>query len=392
MAVLLVVLQFGTGLLLKFVYEPTPSNAYISVQSLIHDIPFGWLLRNLHHWCAHLLVLIAFFHFLRVFFTGAFHPPRQFNWVLGLLLFLIILMANFTGYLLPWDQLAYWAVTVSAGMLDYVPVIGLPIQHFFLGGDEIGPHTLQVFFAVHTAVVPVSLFFLMGFHFWRIRKAGGLAVAPLQDKAAKAKPVQLPSWPHLLVRELAMAGILIAAVLMLSIFAEPPLSGPANPGLSPNPIKAPWYFAGLQELLLHLHPMVAVCILPILLGLALLVVPYAGYVDMPTGVWFISNKGKRMGMVSAVLGFIATITFIFIDDYYLNSTGTFNNAAIGGFLLLFMLITGILLYSGLLKRLFSATKNEIIQSVFIFLTTALCVLTFFGVCLRGEGMRLALPW
>ena len=164
MAVILVLLQIGTGVLLKFIYEPSPLTAYTSVQSLIFEVPFGRLIRNLHHWCAHFLVLIVFLHMLRVFFTGAFHAPRQFNWVLGLCLLGTVLTANFTGYLLPWDQLAYWAVTVSTGMLEYVPVIGLTLRKMILGGSEIGPASLRIFFAIHTAVVPILLLLLMAFH------------------------------------------------------------------------------------------------------------------------------------------------------------------------------------------------------------------------------------
>jgi quinol-cytochrome oxidoreductase complex cytochrome b subunit len=116
MAVVLIMLQLGSGLLLKFAFEPTPLGAYASIQSLQNDVPFGQLVRNLHHWSANLLVLIAFLHMLRVFFTGAFQPPRQFNWIIGWAMFGTVLIANFTGYLLPYDQLAYWAVTVSTGL------------------------------------------------------------------------------------------------------------------------------------------------------------------------------------------------------------------------------------------------------------------------------------
>ena len=112
-----------TGVLLKFVYEPTPVEAYASIQTLLSGVPFGRMVRNMHHWGAHLLVVIVFLHMMRVFFTGAFHPPRQFNWIVGLALFCTVLAANLTGYLLPWDQLAYWAVTVSTGMLKYIPLI-----------------------------------------------------------------------------------------------------------------------------------------------------------------------------------------------------------------------------------------------------------------------------
>ena len=136
MAAVLIFLQLGTGLLLKFVYVPTPLDAYTSILALNNEVIFGQLIRNIHHWSANFLVPIVLLHMLRVFFTGAFHPPRQFSWIIGLGLFGLVLTANFTGYLLPYDQLAYWAVTVSTGMLEYIPAIGHRLQEIIQGGHE----------------------------------------------------------------------------------------------------------------------------------------------------------------------------------------------------------------------------------------------------------------
>ena len=142
MAATLVLLQMVTGILLKFIYVPTPVDAYASVQIIVNQVPFGRLIRNLHHWCANILVVVLMLHMLRVFFSGAFHAPRQFNWIIGLVLFSLVLAANLSGYLLPYDQLAYWAVTVSTGMLDYIPVLGAYLQKLIRGGTDIGPATL----------------------------------------------------------------------------------------------------------------------------------------------------------------------------------------------------------------------------------------------------------
>jgi quinol-cytochrome oxidoreductase complex cytochrome b subunit len=178
MAVVLVFLLFGTGVLLKFVYQPFPEKAYESILYLQSEVLFGRLIRNAHHWSANALILAAFLHLLRVFFTGAFHAPRQFNWVIGAASFLVIVFSNFTGYLLPWDQLAFWAVTICTGMLEYIPGIGLWMQRLIQGGPEVGPGTLSNFYAVHTAILPLFLLILMPFHFWRIRKAGVEHPAP----------------------------------------------------------------------------------------------------------------------------------------------------------------------------------------------------------------------
>ena len=190
MAVVLVMLQIVTGVMLKFVYEPIATQAYASVIHLQNAVPFGGFIRNIHFWSANFLVVAVFLHLLRVFFTGALHAGRRFSWVVGLILFFLVLASNFTGYLLPWDQLAYWAVTISTGMLEYVPGIGLRIQHLVRGGPEIGQATLGIFFALHTAVIPILIAGLMAFHFWRIRKAGGLAVSRRPENEPDGAPAR----------------------------------------------------------------------------------------------------------------------------------------------------------------------------------------------------------
>lgn len=395
MAATLAAMQLGSGILLKFFYEPTPAAAYASVQYMISDASFGKLIRNLHHWCAHLLVAVIFLHMLRVFFTGGFHPPRQFNWVVGLGLFGLVLGANFTGYLLPWDQLAYWAVTVSTGMLGYVPVIGTDLREMMLGGSEIGPKTLRVFFTLHTAVLPVFLVFLMAFHFWRVRKAKGLVIPRMPGQEVEEKPVRVPTVPDLLLRETATALVLIAVVLLISTFIDAPLADPANPGLSPNPTRAPWYFAGLQELLLHLHPVFAVFIIPAAVGFGLLAIPYLKYDADTAGVWFASRTGRRTASISAVAGLVAAPLMILADTWF-SATGSprgglppiLSNGWIPTLVLLLM-IGG---YYATLKKCFGAARNEAVQSVFILLVTGYAVLTLAGVWFRGEGMSLMVPW
>ncbi|MFC1515922.1 cytochrome b N-terminal domain-containing protein, partial [Thermodesulfobacteriota bacterium] len=205
MAAVLIMLLFGTGVLLKFVYEPFPDKAYESILYLQQDVHFGGLIRNIHHWSANGLLIVAFLHFLRVFFTGAFHPPRQFNWIIGLGLFTTILLSNFTGYLMPWDQLAFWAVTISTGTLEYIPGAGEWLQRLILGGTEVGTATLSNFYAIHTVILPAFLIFLMPFHFWRIRKAGGLVIPRTPNENAEIRSGRVDVIPSLIVRELVVA-------------------------------------------------------------------------------------------------------------------------------------------------------------------------------------------
>ncbi len=395
MAATLALLQFGTGILLKFAYEPTPVSAYASIQTIITTIPFGRLIRNLHHWCAHLLVAVAMLHMLRVFFTGAFHPPRQFNWVVGWSLVCVILFANFTGYLLPWDQLAYWAVTVSSGMLEYIPLVGVYIQTTFLGGTEIGTATLQSFFALHTAVVPLVLLGLMALHFWRVRKARGLVIPRRPDERPVEHPDRVPTVPDLLLREIVAALVLFAAVLLLATFANAPLAEQANPGLSPNPTRAPWYFAGLQELLLHLHPLFAICVVPVLAALGLLAIPYLKYDTDPGGIWFASRIGKKTGIIAAVSGVLLTPLLILMNEGL--SGGGHHFEAVSplvahGALPMLVLAAIVSFFYWALKWRFQATKNEAVQAVFILLLVAYGILTVTGVWFRGAGMVLTAPW
>jgi quinol-cytochrome oxidoreductase complex cytochrome b subunit len=135
-ATVLVCLQLFTGILLKFAYGPVPTHAYASLVHLQEDYLFGRLVRSLHFWSANLLVGVVCLHGLRVIFTGGFHPPRRLNWVVGLILLVLVLASNLTGYLLPWDQLAYWATTICVSMLEYIPAIGSRLQQIILGGPR----------------------------------------------------------------------------------------------------------------------------------------------------------------------------------------------------------------------------------------------------------------
>ncbi|MGD8981171.1 MAG: cytochrome b N-terminal domain-containing protein [Desulfobacterales bacterium] len=395
MAAVLVLLQLGTGLLLKFVYVPTPLGAYQSILELNNAVMFGQLIRNIHHWCANFLVLVVLLHMLRVFFTGAFHPPRQFNWMIGLGLFGLVLTANFTGYLLPYDQLAYWAVTVSTGMLEYIPFIGGRLQEIIQGGNEIGPATLNIFFALHTSVVPVGLVILMAFHFWRTRKAGGLVIPRTPGEEIEEKPVRVTTLPHLLLRELVVALVLIAFVMLVSVFFDVPLGDSANPGLSPNPTKAPWYFAGPQELLLHLHPLFAVFVIPLILVIALMVIPYLRYDTNTQGIWFASIKGRRMGLIAGLITILAAPIGILTDEYFmdlatgLNGIPSFIGNGLIPFAFIFCACAGFYIF---IKHRYSATNNEAVQALFVLILSVFLILTITGIWFRGPGMALTWPF
>jgi len=388
-AAVLVFLLFGSGLMLKFAYEPTPGRAYESIVYLNNQVPFGQLLRNIHRWSANGLIFVVFLHFLRVFYTGAFTAPRQFNWIIGLGLFSAVVISNFTGYLLPWDQLAYWAITISTSMLDYIPAVGTGLKEWILGGSEPGPKTLMNFYAIHTAILPVLLLFFIPFHFWRIRKAKGLVIPRTPEEEATIEGEMVDSMPHLIQREVTLALLVLALILLISMFFNAPLAEIANPGLSPNPTKAPWYFMGIQEMLMHFHPVFALLIIPGILLFGLLSIPYIKDETNTTGVWFRSHKGRKMALIAAIFATLATLAAVLVDEFVIAAYQAGPADLINNGLLPFVLLLALCgSFYWLIKKTFSATSNEAIQALFTLLITAFVVLTLIGIWFRGAGMQL----
>ena len=163
-----------TGILLMLYYQPAIPHAYENMKDLKYVVSNGNFLRNMHRWSAHLMVISVFLHMLRVFFKGAYRPPREFNWIVGVVLLIITLLLSYTGYLLPYDQLSYWAVTVGANIARHVPVFGERLSFLLLGGNYIGEYTLVRFYVLHCVILPAFMVMLIALHFWRIRKDGGL--------------------------------------------------------------------------------------------------------------------------------------------------------------------------------------------------------------------------
>ena len=165
-----------TGILLMFYYVPSVERAYTTMKDIQLAIPLGQFTRNMHRWSAHAMVLAVILHMARVFYTGAYKPPREFNWIVGVMLLLLTLGASFTGYLLPWDQLAYWAITVGTNIASYAPVAGPVMHEMLVGGTEVGQNSLIRFYTLHIALLPLLIALLVTVHIWRVRKDGGLAI------------------------------------------------------------------------------------------------------------------------------------------------------------------------------------------------------------------------
>jgi quinol-cytochrome oxidoreductase complex cytochrome b subunit len=185
----LFIVETITGVLLMFYYRPVPEYAYLDMKTLEFAVQFGRILRNLHRWAAHLMVIFVMLHMLRVFLTGSYRPPREFNWVVGVSLLVLTLLLSFTGYLLPWDQLAFWAVTVGTNMAAATPMVGAegPFHDWFgvtsmndarfllLGDMKVGGNALLRFYVLHCVALPLAAVGLMTVHFWRVRKDGGIS-------------------------------------------------------------------------------------------------------------------------------------------------------------------------------------------------------------------------
>jgi quinol-cytochrome oxidoreductase complex cytochrome b subunit len=395
MSVVLVLLLALTGILLLFVYQPIPGRAYDSILTLQNDVLFGRLIRNIHHWSGNLLVVVAFLHMLRVFFTGAFHQHRQFNWIIGIFLFICILLSNLTGYLLPWDQLAFWAITIITGMLEYIPAAGKWFQHIIRGGPEIGPSTLMIFFTIHTTIIPVCLVILMPFHFWRIRKAGGIVLPRSPGEAQNIKPTFISTLPNLVLREAVVALVLIACILAYSIFFNAPLGAEANPGLSPNPTRAPWYFVGIQEMMMHFHPVFAIFIIPVIVFTVFMLLPYKKYDVSESGVWFHSGKGRKTGFISAVTACILTPVAILANEFLIDLPALMPGMSpvwSNGFIPFALIAVALIGFYMLIKKKYAASNNEAVQSLFVLLLVAFIILTAIGIWFRGEGMAFVWPW
>ena len=170
------VILIVTGILLMFYYHPSVPQAYADMKDLQFVVASGVFLRNLHRWSAHAMVFLVFAHMFKVFYRGAYRPPRQFNWVIGVFLLLATLLLSYTGYLLPWDQLAFWAVTVGSNIAKAVPIAGNRMRFLLLGGNEVNANALLRFYVLHCVILPLTAILFIAIHFWRIRKDGGLYV------------------------------------------------------------------------------------------------------------------------------------------------------------------------------------------------------------------------
>jgi len=356
MALSAFLVTLGTGILLMFYYKPYPEVAYWSIKDIHFVVPTGKFIRNIHRWAAQLMVLVVLVHMARVFYTASYRTPREFNWVVGMGLLVVTLGLSFTGYLLPWDQLAYWAITIGANIAqsprEVTDALGITswfdpggLQKFILlGSEEIGEEALIRFYLLHVMILPLALAVLLGVHFWRIRKDGGLARPAdadrrLGDPDASVYPVftdapektyhlaavvrgtspavgraperTVPAMPHLLYAEAGVFMLTLLLCVALALVSDAPLKEHANPAVPENPAKAPWYFLGLQELVSYSAFMGGMGI-PTIVVLGLTLIPFLDREREGTGEWFGGPGGLALVGRSMLVGLGAVLAMEFV--------------------------------------------------------------------------------
>ncbi len=295
-----------TGVLLMFYYIPAVPAAYDRMQDLIYVVRFGRIARDLHRVAAEGMVVSVLLHLLRVFYTGAYKAPREFNWLIGLGLLTLTLALSFTGYLLPWDQLAYWAITVSAGILNYYPVINGPLRELLLADSSVGQEALLRFYVLHVFFLPVLTISLIAYHLWRVRKDGGLAAQQHtrtgSDETRHSEAIT--AYPVVLWIEIAVFMAVLFVSLVVALVFPSRVAPLANADHPPNPAKAPWYFVGLQELVSYSAVWGGVVVPIAVLAIGILL-PYVDRDPRGIGRWF---AHERRGVI--LLGTVLLIAWL----------------------------------------------------------------------------------
>ncbi len=386
LAAMLFVILFITGLILRFSYVPTVEHAYNSILNLQQKTLFGRLIRNIHYLSANLMVAVTFLHLIRVYFSNSIYGKRSKNWNFGLVLLFLILSSAFTGYLLPWNQLSFWAVTVVTQIIEYIPFIGSSLANVLRGGSEVNGNTLLNFYTLHTGIIPIAIIVFMSLHFWLVRKAGGLALPEVSSN--KIKKVEVKT--SLIPKEIMFATVSLALIFLIAMFWDAPLLEQANPLKSPNPIKAPWYFLGVQELLINLHPIFSIVIIPLLVILFLIYLPQVKLSEINSGVWFNSKKNVRVIIKLSIIAFVYTFILIIglekiIEPHLFVFLPQWINEGVFPFLLYVIPIS---MYVVVLKKMHKPPLVEILMYIVTIILSSYICMILIALLLRGKGMSL----
>lgn len=393
----LFLIMLFTGVVLMIYYTPSVETAYLSVKDIVNVVPGGRIIRNMHRWASQGMVILVFLHLLRVFYTGSYLGNRSLNWVIGVVLLIITLLSNFSGYLLPWDQLAYWAVTIgsniAASARELTDLLGITsvfdpggfLKKLLIGGETVGQPALSRFFTLHVIFLPLSMLILLGIHFWRIRKDGGLS-RPVQYANDKGSTNKWYAWPVLMWTELGLLLTVVVVVLFIALLADAPLLEQANPAFPENPAKSPWYFLGIQELVSY-SAFAGGLLIPLLYLIFLFSIPYKDREDKYVGQWFSGKDGLKVVWRSAVFAFLLVVIQLFVmirfgwlRDWFPDVSQWFvmliNPATITGGLFILM--------AEMIRR---RKKSSRMAALALFTSSfvALLIFTFIGIWFRGPN-------
>jgi len=307
-AVFLILVLIVTGALEMFYYIPTPGQAAQSVQIITYLVPFGGLVRNLHFWAGQLLLIVSAIHLMRVVFTGAYAHPRRFNYLLGIALFIFLILLDFSGYVLRWDQGIHWALVVGTNLIRSIPLFGEALYNLLVGGTQPGQATLIRFYAWHVFGLTLIAVFLMGWHAFRMRRDGGIAVAPAELRKDNSRISRF----ELVRREILAMLFITTGLILLAVFFPAPIAAPINiadtSAITESNSQAPWFFLWVQSMLKWGDPFTWGVAIPGIMLALLAMIPYIFPKpdDAEVGSWF--PKSNRLAQLAlAVISILVLI-------------------------------------------------------------------------------------
>ncbi|UCG27978.1 MAG: cytochrome b N-terminal domain-containing protein [Bacteroidales bacterium] len=390
-----------TGVVLMMYYTPSVERAYDSVKDIVYIVPGGRYIRNIHRWASHGMVLIVFLHLARVFYTGSYMHSRKLNWIIGVCMLVITLFLSFSGYLLPWDQLAYWAVTIGSniaasareltdllGITNYIDIGGF-MKKLLIGEETVGQPALSRFFTLHVIFLPLSLLVLIAVHFWRIRKDGGLSCADFREgvnRESDEEKNKIYTWPVVMWAELAILFVISAVLLLTAFIVDAPLLEKANPAFPENPAKSPWYFLGIQELVSY-SAFSGGLLIPLLYLGFLISIPYIDKQDHYQGRWFAGKTGMRTALYSLVMSLVVVIGQLFVMVRYGWLRDWFPGISQGVVMLVnpaTLSVIGFVLWAGWIRRKTNSTRMASI-ALFTASLVAIVIFTAMGIWFRGPN-------
>jgi menaquinol-cytochrome c reductase cytochrome b subunit len=295
-AVLSGIITLLTGVALTFYYIPTPTDAHSSIILIQDVVSFGALMRGLHYWGAQVMVIAVTLHLARVVFTGGYRPPREFNWLIGVALLVITLIWDFTGYVLRWDDGAYWAFLVGTNLLREIPAYGEAIYRAIVGDAQLGAAALLRFYGWHIFGLTVVGIFGMVYHLWRLRKDGGISRPVLNAGETR----EFISRDELFFREFITAVLVSAALVFLALIFPAPIGIAANLDAGVGEVRAPWIFLWVQNLLRALPPLWAGIIAPMFILALITALPFLDRRGNGRAIWFARERWKPQIILAAI--------------------------------------------------------------------------------------------